>query len=664
MKKTLSIILSALMLAGLSTAAAAWEKGTDYVVVEEVVDAADYKAFPDAYPYSTTTEGLAPVTTGELLKGTIIAGGTAEKNSTEGHNGSLAFDGDPSTYFEIFEITTRSYVGLQLDQAYELTEIRVTPASEQPTDRFHGLHVQGSNDGETWVNVVAMRQDAHGKDSHIFTPYTVTDQAYIDAGYSARADESIWWVGKGEAFSMYRIVNPRAGCQLSIGEVEFYGVAKEATNVTAENINEYTPSTYYFPNHICVRNAEAVSTDGSLVGTIIGAGGSWNKALYEYAFDGNNKKAYDPSFRGPNCWTGMMFDEPHALTEVRIMPKRGAYKNIETCQIQGSLDGINWVTLTTFTAEDVPEKQVWVSKEITDTNGYTYFRYISDNSKHGDVADILFFGAPAAAAANVEAKVTPRSDLSVFNGEIIDTGAAVVPVDGSIAGTVIGAGQYYMWNDDSKWANGFDGDFATNFSNDQFGMAGWTGIKAEAATAVTGVRIAPTSNGLNIEGTVAQGSADGINWVTLAEFGEEDIPAEQRYVTKEITDTNAYTYFRIVTKEYNGNAFAEAQFFAGEMPAAETDAPETAAPETAAPETAAPETAAPETAAPETAAPETAAPETAAPETAAPETAAPETEAPADTAEDSSNTVLIIGIAVAAVAVVAIVAGVIAKKKK
>ncbi|MBE6599041.1 MAG: hypothetical protein E7638_06330, partial [Ruminococcaceae bacterium] len=112
MKKALSMILSALMLAGMTTvASAAFEKDVDYVVVEEVVDAADYKAFPDAYPYSVT-EGWPACSTGSLLKGTIIAGGTAEKNSTEGHNGSLAFDGDPKTYFEIFETTAKSYVGL------------------------------------------------------------------------------------------------------------------------------------------------------------------------------------------------------------------------------------------------------------------------------------------------------------------------------------------------------------------------------------------------------------------------------------------------------------------------------------------------------------------------------------------------------------------------
>ncbi len=656
MKKVLTTILSALLLTGMTTAAVAFEKDVDYVVIADSIDSA-------AYPYSTT-EGWPACETGTLLNGTIIAGGTAEKNSTEGHDASLAFDGDPATYFEIFEMTAKSYVALVLDQAYELTQIRVTPASGQPLDRLHGMTIQGSNDGETWINVVMFRQDAHGTDTHIFTSQTITDQAYIDAGYNVRADESVFWVGKGESFSMYRIVNLNSGCQLSIGEVEFYGVAKEATVLNAETINTFLPSTNYFPNNINIRSAaEVVSVDGSLTGTVIGAGGTWNKNFYEYAFDGNNKKAFDPSYRGPQNWVGLLLDEPHALTSVRILPKRGAYANLEGAYIQGSLDGINWVNLVQLTAEDVPEKQNWVEKTVTDTNGYTYFRYVTSNLKHGDVADILLFGAPAAAATDIPSMVTPRADLSVYNGEIIDTGVAVVPVAGSIGGTVIGAGEYYLNQDTDKFTNGFDGDITTHYLADLgYGMRCWAGIKADAAVAVTAVRLMPNGEPKNIEGLVAQGSNDGINWTTLAEFTAEDIPAEKEtYITKEITDTTAYAYFRINGIQLANTAFCEAQFFAGEI-LEETAAPETAAPETAAPETAAPETAAPETAAPETAAPETAAPETAAPETNAPETA--NAAEPGDDADDASNTGLIIGIVVAAVAVVAIVAGVIVKKKK
>jgi len=272
MKKALTMLLSALLLAGMATVASAgFEENVDYISYGEITS--------DKYPASHT-EKWPECTTGQLLKGQIIAGVAGDKNCRDGHTADLAFDGDPSTYFGNFEQSVRSYVGIVLDQAYQLTEIRARLADGVPPDNFHGLSVQGSNDGIHWADIIDFRQDATGTAYTIFTPQTVTDERYIEAGYGARFDESPFWVGDPSlSFKMYRVW--AHACPLSLGEIEFYGNPAPETVLDDEAAAALIATTTWFPGNINVRaNAEVVTQDGSLTGTVIGAAGSWNKAFY------------------------------------------------------------------------------------------------------------------------------------------------------------------------------------------------------------------------------------------------------------------------------------------------------------------------------------------------------------------------------------------------
>ena len=292
-----------------------------------------------------------------------------------------------------------------------------------------------------------------------------------------------------------------------------------------------------------------------------------------------------------------MTEEPYALTSVKVRPKRGAYKNLEGCLIQGSLDGRTWVTLTQLTAEDVPEKQDWVEKTITDVGGYTYFRYITNILSHGDVADIAFYGAPAAAATNIPAaEKYPVATYTTFDGELNYTGLRAESIDGSLSGEIFGYGSIWFLNKegDKNYESLFDNNSATMVDFEKAGALVFAGIKLDAPTVITEVRLLPgtQSHDLNnISGAHMQGSVDGINWVDLATFGDSDIPAAQTWVSKTVTDTTAYTYVRYAPSEYAGDPMAEALFFGtvAETPV-ETAAPETAAPEVVAPETEAPTT--------------------------------------------------------------------------
>ena len=141
MKKLLTLLLTGMLLAGLATTAAAWEENVDYIKVGDT-SAATYHA--------SLSEGWPECTTGQLLKGEVIAGIVGDQVARDGHTADLAFDGKTDTYYGSFEHSIRSYVGIILDQAYELTEIRARIANDVPTDNFHGLSVQGSNDGIHW----------------------------------------------------------------------------------------------------------------------------------------------------------------------------------------------------------------------------------------------------------------------------------------------------------------------------------------------------------------------------------------------------------------------------------------------------------------------------------------------------------------------------------
>ncbi len=625
MKKTLALLLAALTVAGsvvtASAETAVWEENTDYVVVG--TNAAE--------AYSVTKESYPAVTSGQLLTGTIAQ--TLTKIE-EGHGADQMFDGDKATYFNTSDNGGFAY--LILDQAYQLTEIRVAPTTAEGVklDTHFGLMIQGSNDGENWVTIIQRGRDAQNTDYRIYNPTIAEEQAYTAAGFGLKTglDGSIWWRGNPDyAFSIYRVFDS------TVGEIEFYGNPAEATDAsTPEKASALDfASAHYYPGNIHEMPDSPVTTvDGSLSGTIIGAGGAWAGATYERCFNGNARRAYDPPVEGPQCWVGLKMDQAYALTEVRVMPKRDEHgrNNMLYGQVQGSVDGRNWVTLATYDA--IPETQVYVSKTVTDTNGYTYFRYVNCGTRQSSVADLLLFGAPAAAAEPFTAgPVIVTHDY--FGGEIELAAAKNTIVDTEISGTPICGRYYYGWTDrDAGMEAAFDGDLTTGYGsiNGRLGVQQWVGLKADVTTVANTVMFNRAN--FDEEGKFTgvsnidddyyfQGSVDGENWVDLAVFAEGvDTADAEGWYTKTIADTNGYNYFRMLNSNVDnwdtGISFKEMKIYGTEYVAPETQAPETQAPETQAPETQAPETQAPETQAPETQAPETQAPETQAPETEAP----------------------------------------------
>ena len=459
MKKTLSLILSALMVAGMSTAAMAWEKGVDYLVLEEVDPDNLGELYGDAYPGSLDWD-WAEVTSGQLLKGTVITGCNAEgshcwENGT--NNAAKLFDGDTSSFFDPYEATPNSWAGIMLDQAYELTEVRISPR-ETFIDRMKGAAVQGSNDGEKWVTIIyvdgkKVSEAPAGYDYHCFTPTTNEEYTayYTDYGIE-EPDFSTYWVGSG-SYQYYRYVNLE-GVHGDSAEIEFYGNPAPATEVTDDMVTAIKiDDINNFYGDVEVTEAAATAEVNGLVGTVIGGGGAYSDtASYEMAWDGDVTTFYDPASAGVKCFTGIQVAEPTALAEVHLLPRIGQNARSKNMHVQGSNDGIVWDDIVIFEeadclpqADDIDdaEEQAWIVKPSTNTAAYTMFRYVSDGTSHGDVAELKFIPGEATVAETeapeTEAPVeteAPETEAPVEETEApVETEAEVVETEPEVVET-------------------------------------------------------------------------------------------------------------------------------------------------------------------------------------------------------------------------------------
>ncbi len=652
MKKTLSIILSALMLAGMATlASASFEKGVDYLVMSEV-DPDNYVAYGDGYPGSGDWD-WPECTSGELLKGTIISSFDPETgyycwykdangNFTTVGNASAAFDGDTATLYDPFTAGQKAWAGMILDQAYELTEARIMVRGKY-LERMYNSAIQGSNDGENWVTIIFFAQNAEAEDYHILTPAPLSEDEhsdYYDAGY---VDYSTYWVGSG-SYSMYRYIN-MGGKHGEAVEIELYGNPAPATEVTEEYLASNSFSAVnFFNGSYETTEFTSVSVDGSITGTVIGAGGFYKDNAdygYEKAWDNDSTTFFDPSAQGVGYWTGIMVDAPVALKEVRVMPRAEWLDRTQGGHVQGSNDGKTWTTLASFTAEDCATEQMWIRKAVNTTKEFTMFRYVNNGAKHGDVVDVALFaydGTPAdipekpapaeTAAPETTAPVeTAAPETTAPETTVPETAAPFVAPEGTVNLVTVGKVITSSAND---VAGAFDGDLTTGIALGGAGKDAWLGIELDQPAILAVARLATydtdgdgkTDKVHRLFKSVVEGSNDGENWEFILQFGDlyaefEEFGADADELgvnywaetafdgeTDEDDDATApaaYKYYRVWNDDDN-DFWGEVEFWATLVEATETTAPETEAPATEAPaETAAPETEAPaETTAPQT----------------------------------------------------------------
>ena len=446
MKKALSIILSALMAAGFATAsmAAPLVEGTDYISFDPASEEYCAEAFGDSYPGSLDWDWVE-VTSGQLLKGTVIqhidANGLHTWNSDGTINGvqnaSYAFDGDSSTYVD--GKTWQTWWGLDLGEAYELTEVRVMPR-ESWLKRTNDCVVEGSNDLETWVTIIALTDVAEapaGYDYNCFTPETNADYTayYTDYGIE-QPDMSEYWVGEGSyRYYRWRCISDTNGGRGDVGEIEFYGNPAPANTVLNSYEKKFTDlHNWIEKDPMYVSETKNVADGDALVGTIIGGGGAYSdSASYECAWDGDVTTFYDPSTAAPKCFTGIKVDEAVSLAEVHLLPRIGQNARSKNMYVQGSNDGIVWEDICMFEEADClpqsdeiddAEEQAWIVKASTNANAYTMFRYVSDGTSHGDVAELKFIpGTPAVVETEAPETEAPVETETETDAPVVETEA-------------------------------------------------------------------------------------------------------------------------------------------------------------------------------------------------------------------------------------------------
>ncbi|MBQ4349649.1 MAG: discoidin domain-containing protein, partial [Clostridia bacterium] len=576
MKKALSIVLSAMLLLTLASVVFAdsnLDIETPWVDIEDLAPDALAPMFGDTYPYSVDYD-WPECKSDPVITGTVIAGvgpdGTTHCWSNGTDNASCAFDGDTITFYDPFEASTKSWVGLRLDQAYELTEVRICNRSGQES-RIIGAAIQGSNDnGATWHNVVWIDPSIYGhsallmNDYHIITPEKNDEyvQIYMDnAGLSEeQADFSKFWVGHG-SYSMYRYVSLGGGTvdpswSLQHGdcaEIELYGHPADAYVGDEMDFVEPEKSTaeefHGIIDYIGTSNA---TVDGSVSGKVIGGGGSYSEGANEYAaaWDGDGSTFYDPKSAGQDCFTGILADQATVLTEVRVMPRVDWNDRTAGAGIQGSNDGVHWTTLAYYDKADclaADAEQAYISKTVEGADAYWMFRYISlgyeagtdadgveyaAGTSHGDVGDILLFGTPGEATLEFEVPAAPAAPAVSSTGTGYDEAAAAAAAIGSkpimTYEYVDGSTTYFG---DENPGNLWDDDVTTKFCTD--GFPAWSVASVDGKYKINGIIMATANDNSSYNGRspnkwTLYGSLDNAGWDPIAS-GDETFFEETDY---------------------------------------------------------------------------------------------------------------------------------------
>ena len=581
MKKALSVILSLMLLLAFGTAVLAnsnMDIETPWVDIEEIApDAISNGMYGDSYPYSVDYDWPEVKGGDGIVKGTVITGvnpadGTTHCWSNGTDNASCAFDGDTTTFFDPYEASMLSWAGVRLDQAYELTEVRICSRSGFD-DRIRGAAIQGSNDnGATWHNVVYFDPDIVPSgglltnDYHIVTPeknadYVAVYMENFDMDEET-ADFSKFWVGNG-SYSMYRYVNfgtSHGDC----AEIELYGHPADAYTGEEKTIEQAAKSDLtIFVGTVDYIGTANDTSDGAVAGKVIGGGGSYSAGSNEYAdaWDNNGETFYDPASAGPDCWTGLLADQATVVTEVRVRPRISCFSRAPGAHIQGSNNGVDWVDLAEYTADDAlaeDAEQAYISKTVDGAAAYWMFRYVSDGTNHGDVADIVLIGTPGEATLEYEVPAAPAADMLKCNGKEYDEAAAAAKDLGTKMLTkyefVEGADVHF---DNEGPENLWDDDVTTKFCTN--GFPAWSVAQVDGKYAINGIIMATANDNSSNPGRAPgkwtiYGSNDNAGWDVIAAgddtfFTEVSGDVDYTFFAASIEPTQAYSYFKFECTE-------------------------------------------------------------------------------------------------------------------
>ncbi len=195
------------------------------------------------------------------------------------------------------------------------------------------------------------------------------------------------------------------------GPHSFYVYAPtDMDDSTLKSCDTYWVYVYYIPDGLAAalpvvetptapEGYPASGESGSImIGKVIGNETGWDGTEASgaaSAFDGKAATFFDPLGVGDG-FCGMEYDEPYILEKVAILSRSGWLDRFEGATIEGSNDGEEWEELWCSEEAAPSETEYNIITEFENNYGYKMYRYVN-YTKHGDVAEVEFYGKPGTA---------------------------------------------------------------------------------------------------------------------------------------------------------------------------------------------------------------------------------------------------------------------------
>ncbi len=374
-----------------------------------------------------------------------------------------------------------------------------------------------SSDGTTWTEMAHGGDGCFGdaQDSDVFglkgffafpvKDFTIRSNANWEAyDEQTPCDTSdVWGIYLFWDYSDNYIDNQ--GKEFYIDNIEFVGDYKVLSNPgtpAAESAPEVT-----YP---------ASGADGSIInGTVIGNATGWGdnaEAGAAAAFDGNPATFFDPLGVGDG-FCGIDAGESYILDKVVILSRADWNARFPGAMIQGSNDGETWTTLWTSDAEGTNPDYYTVT-DFENNTGYSQFRYFNETN-HGDVAEVEFYGKPGTAA--------PAPGFGTADEAVASIGKT------AISGYTFTEGS--NGNNNEGPENIWDGDTATKFCTGEFPIS--SVAELDDWYKIDGIVMATANDNAEYNGRLpsawtVSGSPDGENWTVIAS-GDESFFEESNF---------------------------------------------------------------------------------------------------------------------------------------
>lgn len=295
--------------------------------------------YPNVIMRYNWNDAQSALYTDKLIVGTII-GNEYGWNQNYDAGAKAAFDRDRSTFFDPLGVGD-GYCGIKTDVPYILERVEVYSRSTN-LERLDGAVIQGSNDGVFWKTLFTFRGKGTNEEPTVAETFE-----------------------NNNGFTYFRYYNEKN--HGDVADIMFFGT------ISPKGMND-------------------LSTSELITGTIIGNDYGWDGTSgtgAQAAFDGNVNTFFDPLGVGDG-YCGIKAAKQYILTKVEVVSRSGWTSRLDGAEIQGSNDGLHWVSLCSFRGSGSNPKPVSV-ENFENNYGYSMFRYYN-TVNHGDVAEVSFYG--------------------------------------------------------------------------------------------------------------------------------------------------------------------------------------------------------------------------------------------------------------------------------